>query len=306
MKNLVVLIGAGIGLFAASVVGLLGVQGRLSWDGTRGIPLLHALFEPPPGSGAPDAATVPDAPRTDPGSDGQPRYRVGPGLGGLDPTGPRQVVAPTDEGTDQSGDGAPAGAEPQAADGEFDDESGARPGQGQYSRGKLFDFPRIKARMSVEDVNRILDQAKSEKEEAERERAVLAQRRTELDARESDLRDREERLLEQIRGIEQSRTQLNERIEAFRAQVIMVEKQEAVDLSADAATLAAFEPQRASALLLEWWKRSDADQAKVVKILTVMDADAANAILETMEVSQAREILDRRSRVIRIDQDGRK
>lgn len=317
MKNLLVMIGAGLGLFAATVVGLLGAQGRLSWEGTKGIPLLHALFEPPPGhaetsaepaaggAGNEHGEPTPGVQLDGLGKEERRQYRLGPDIGKVETEGPKKLEAPAEGGEPPAGDGDVA-QEPHAADSEFRAKTETLLGQGQYTRGKLFDFPRIKARMSVEDMNRILDQAKAEKEAAERDRAVLAQRATELDARESDLRDREQRILEQMRSIEQTRTQLNERIEAFHAQVILVDKQQAVDLEVDAATLAAFEPQRASALLLEWWKRSEADQIKVVKILSVMEADAANAILQTMEVPQAREILDKRAQVIRVDQGGRK
>lgn len=322
MKNLVVMIGAGLGLFVATVVGLLGAQGRLSWEGTKGIPLLHSLFEPPPGHaevGKEPAATgeQPGGAHGEPtpgvhleglGKEEKRQYRVGPAIGTVDPAGPKKLETATEGGdtkTETPDEGHPK-PEPHAADSEFRAKTETLLGQGQYTRGKLFDFPKIKARMSVEDMNAILDQAQAEKEAAERERAVLGQRKAELDARESDLRDRELRILEQMRSIEQVRTQLNERIEAFRDQVILVEKHEAADLQADATTLAAFEPKRASALLLEWWKRSDADQAKVVKVLSVMEADAANAILQTMEVPQAREILDKRAQVIRVDQGGKK
>jgi hypothetical protein len=317
MKNLVVMIGAALGLFVATVLGLLGAQGRLSWEGTKGVPLLHSLFEPPPAhteagkpSGDAHGEATPAAHAGDADKEEKRRYRVGPGIGDPDTTGPKKLETPAGENGDARphppGADEKAGHDPHAADSQFRDKTEAALGSSDYTRGKLFDFPRIKARLSVEDMNRILDQAKAEKEAGQHERAVLAQRKTELDARESDLRDRELRILEQMRGIEQARTQLNERIEAFRDQVILVEKQEAVDLQTDAATLAAFEPQRASALLLEWWKRTAADQVKVVKVLSVMEADAANAILQVMEVSQAREILDKRALVIRVDQSGKK
>jgi hypothetical protein len=334
MKNMLVMFGAGIGLFVATVVGLLAAQGRLSWEGTKGIPLLHALFEPPAGHAAEPADTAagagdhgeptkppahpePGVPPDGPQDAGRRDYRIGPGVGPISPAEPKKIEATAeekDEKTERTAGGhdaptAPASTHspdsPATADGEFRTMTESSVGQGQYTRGRLFDFPRIQARLSVQDINRILEQTQAEKAAAARERAVLEQRRAELDAREADLRDREQRILEQIRGIEQSRTQLNERIEAFQTQVTLIDKQQAADLAGDAATLAAFEPQRAAALLLEWWKRTPADRAKVVRLLSVMEAEAANAILETMEVSQAREILDERAKVIRTDQGAK-
>jgi chromosome segregation ATPase len=324
MKNLLVMIGAGVGLFVATVVGLLGAQGRLSWEGTKGIPLLHGLFEPPADhrpeandghtAGEDQAAPKPGVPADGLGKEERRDYRIGPAVGPIATAEPKKLepaaaetggepAASANHGDNShTATASSAAAEPTTADGEFRAKTESVLGQGQYTRGRLFDFPRIQARLSVQDINRILEQTQAEKAAAERERAVLDKRRAELDAREADLRDREQRILEQIRGIEQSRTQLNERIEAFQAQVVLIDKQQATDMAADAATLAAFEPQRAAALLLEWWKRTPADQAKVVRLLTVMETEAANAILETMEVTQAREILDQRAKVIRTDQ----
>ena len=49
MKNLLVIGATGIGLFSATVVGLLAAQGRLNHAGTKGIPVLNSFFpEPPP------------------------------------------------------------------------------------------------------------------------------------------------------------------------------------------------------------------------------------------------------------------
>lgn len=340
--KIVVMIAAGLGLFVATVVGLLASQGRLSYEGTKGIPLLHGLFEPPQGEDGNGEVSADDAPGSEKpaevepgvhieglGKEEQREYRVGPGVGDVAPDGPKKLATEDDAHGEDQAHGEP-GARPEkgqgheetshggggrshgeaesgkeAADSEFRSRQESLLGQGQDTRGKLFEFPRLKARMSVQDVNRILEQALAEKQAAERERVVLAQRSAELDARETDLRDREERILEQMREIEQSRAQLNERIEQFRSQVILVDEKQKEDLEADAKTLAAFEPERASELLLEWWKRSETDKAKVVRILSVMKADAADQILQIMEVSQAREILDMRAKVIRLDQKGK-
>ncbi|MCA8943643.1 MAG: hypothetical protein KDB80_13850 [Planctomycetes bacterium] len=50
MKNILIMTGVGVGLFSATVVGLLGVQGRLNYEGTRGVPLLSMFFAPSPAS----------------------------------------------------------------------------------------------------------------------------------------------------------------------------------------------------------------------------------------------------------------
>ncbi len=48
MKNILLMTGVGVGLFCATVVGVLGGQGRLNYEGTKGVPILSMFFSPPP------------------------------------------------------------------------------------------------------------------------------------------------------------------------------------------------------------------------------------------------------------------
>lgn len=48
MKNIIIMVVAGVGLFVGTVVGLLGATGRLNYEGTQSLPVLSGLFEPPP------------------------------------------------------------------------------------------------------------------------------------------------------------------------------------------------------------------------------------------------------------------
>ena len=47
MKNVVLMVFTGIALFLGAMDGLLAAQGRLTYEGTRNIPILSSLFKKP-------------------------------------------------------------------------------------------------------------------------------------------------------------------------------------------------------------------------------------------------------------------
>ena len=84
---------AGTSLFGSTVVGLLAVQGRLNFDGTRGVPMLESFFAEP--------AETEDSDVT-PAGEEHPRLE---GLG-------REPVLPRELGPSLDGAKIPAGGQP--------------------------------------------------------------------------------------------------------------------------------------------------------------------------------------------------
>ena len=60
MKNILLMVATGVGLFVATMFGLLAAQGRLNYEGTKSIPVLNSLFSKPP-----------EDPNKDPKADGK-------------------------------------------------------------------------------------------------------------------------------------------------------------------------------------------------------------------------------------------
>ena len=59
MKSVLLMTLAGTSLFGGTVVGLLAVQGRLNFDGTRGVPVLESLFAEPAETESEDSHVTP-------------------------------------------------------------------------------------------------------------------------------------------------------------------------------------------------------------------------------------------------------
>lgn len=349
MKSILVMTATGALLFAGTAVGVLVAQGRWSHEGTRGIPLLGALFPAPTATGTPEGEVADAAARRGAGGIAeaeapQEPNRTGPrktGVGGL-PVEPRlpyrrgdSVLQPTrNDAGHGDGQGDPAGGHGGAARPERPQGEGTRPkaegagepgaesatppapngessaefqrkldqvvGQGRWRPGRLFDFKPIEPGITVDEINEIRRRANEAMAQVERERAALDKRKSELDAREQDIRDRQEDVLKKMREIEQARVQLEKDAEEFARRVVLIRADEEKGLKEVARSVAAQTPTRAAAILAEWWGREDT-QARALKVLTLMETEAADAILAEMKESQVREVLDKRLRVLRED-----
>jgi flagellar motility protein MotE (MotC chaperone) len=171
-------------------------------------------------------------------------------------------------------------------------------GQEPYRPGRLWSFPRIEPGIGVDELNDILRRAKKAQEDVTRERAALEQRRAELDAREQDIADRQQLVLSKMTEVEQMRARLQAEVDDFRNTVLLIRDDESAGLKALATTLQGIEPSKAASVIIKWWETEEG-QTKALKVWTVMDPDAANAILGEMDVELVRQVLDKRLKVVR-------
>lgn len=362
MKKPLVLGVGGVALFAGTVLGTLGLQGRLNHEGTQGIPVLSSFFpaapqtdpghEPPGKSGKSDkgsdkgkekAGTGADAPSssTEGGrSDGLGKekplpYRQGASVlkaeanpggghaaakeGGHGATEAKHEVKQDEHGAEAVADHGHAGDRAAPGNGGKPSEANAVTestadwkarvdsvlGQGQYRPGRLWSFPQMEAGMTADELNDILRRAREERLAIERDRGAIVQQRRELDARERDVADRQDAVLEKLREVEQLRAKLQAEIDEFQSTVLLIRQDEMSGLQSVAKTLASVEAKSAAAVIKKWWE-TDEGQARALKIWTVMDADAAHAILAELDVEMIRQVLEKRLKVVRAQTKAKK
>lgn len=171
-------------------------------------------------------------------------------------------------------------------------------GQGQYQPGKLWSFPQIESDLGADELNEILRRARLADGEIEREKARLARERTELEARERDVADRQEAVMKAMADVLNERAKLQAEINEFHNTVLLIGKDEVSSLQTVAQTLAKVEPKSAASVIKDWWK-TEAGQTQALKIWTVMDPDAATAILAELDVDMIRQVLEKRLKVAR-------
>ncbi len=171
-------------------------------------------------------------------------------------------------------------------------------GQGQFRPGRLWSFPQMEAGVSVDELNEILRRAREERTAIERDRGAIVQQRRELEARERDVVDRQDAVLAKLREVEQLRATLQAEIDEFHNTVLLIRQDEVSGLQSVAKTLAGVEAKSAAAVIKKWWE-TDEGQTRALKIWSVMDPDAANAILAELDVEMIRQVLEKRLKVAR-------
>ncbi len=171
-------------------------------------------------------------------------------------------------------------------------------GQGQFRPGRLWSFPQMEAGVSVDELNEILRRAREERTAIERDRGAIVQQRRELEARERDVVDRQDAVLAKLREVEQLRATLQAEIDEFHNTVLLIRQDELSGLQSVAKTLAGVEAKSAAAVIKKWWE-TDEGQTRALKIWSVMDPDAANAILAELDVEMIRQVLEKRLKVTR-------
>lgn len=301
MKSVLLMTLAGTGLFGGTVVGLLGVQGRLNFDGTRGVPVLEEFFKEPKAEGEDARATLPgeEPPRLEGlGREAVLPRELGPSLDGAEiPAGGQPAVEPA-EG-DETG-----AAHGRAADGQngqtghpadFEHRKEGLMGQDQYRRGKLFVFPQLDSGMSVGELDRILKAAEQLKSDLVRRQASLDQRDADLAAREADIEDRQRAVLEKMREVLQQRSKLTEEITAFERTYTLVRGNEVAQFTGYAERLGSLDSEKASQIILQMWQTEEG-QARATKILKLMSGEAKDELFSVLTAEQTQAILDRLSR----------
>lgn len=331
MKSIVLMTLVGTGLFSGTMAGLLAVQGRLNFEGTRGIPVVEMLFTEPEGEehgeeGEGGALVSPHATVDDldaahgGGHEEQPPERLD-GLG-------REARLPREAGPEvarnAAAGGAPAGRaehpeqshdDPHAGEnqgGGHDNDHGGDShasgghgseaslphkaeslmGQDQYRRGQLFSFPRLESGLSIEELDQMVSSASELKKNLERRQSALEQREADLAAREADLQDRERAVLAKMREVLQERTKLEEEIASFQESYTMVRSSEVEQYRTYADTIAGLDTEQGSQIITQLWE-SEEGRTKAVKILKMMSADARGEIFAVLTPGQTQEILDR-------------
>ena len=317
MKSVVLFALVGAGLFSGTVTGLLAFQGRLNFEGTRGIPVVESLFsEPEKPEGEEHLETMPHANSADleDAAHAQPYpAEDNPRIDGLG----REEPLPREPGPMVARDEGEASAPPvgrtEPSETEHGDESSTHAGdsesvplaqkaeslmgQDQYRRGKLFSFPRLESGLSVSELDAMVASAQELKKTLDRTRAALEQREADLSAREADLQDREAAVLEKMRDVLQQRTQLEEEISSFQDSYTLVRSNEVEQFELWATTLAGQDATKSSEIIMELWNTEEG-RAKAVKILKVMSTEARDEIFAVLTAEQTREILDRLTRAV--------
>lgn len=178
-------------------------------------------------------------------------------------------------------------------------------GQGQYRPGRLWSFPQIETGIGVDELNQILLRARQQQVDLDRDRAAVQKQQAELEARERDVTDRQDAVLEKLRDVEQLRAKLQAEIDEFHNTVLLIRQDEVSGLQSVAKTLAAVEPKSAAAVIKKWWE-TDEGQTRALKIWTVMEPDPANAILAELDVEMIRQVLEKRLKVAREQSKAKK
>ncbi len=360
MKNLIVMGATGAGLFCATVAGLLGVQGRLNYEGTKNIPVLNSLFTAPLPSADGEAGEDGDHPKTAAGQTddhaGGTKGHEKPGDeehgdeshgdGGHDKKskepqtkyeyvqGKSINAPPPDEGGgghgggdeaaqggDAHGEGKPKKSRktPSRPDHKTPEQERQAKLQREFERkkqwlhsiddryrgpGDLFEMPRIKAGMSVEEINSVVSRAQSMMKDVERKQAVLEEQRLNLEVRERDIADRQGRVDKLINQVQEERTKVEQAIEEFNKRVLYLRPQEESGLKEIARTVASLTSDAAKELIMNYW-RTPEGQNKAIKILAVMDKEKVDLIIAEMETQTMREILEKRMTIVRLEQGKR-
>lgn len=299
MKNILIMVVAGIGLFSVTVIGMLAATGRLDYEGTKGIPIIHGLFSP-----AEKNTAGPD--EGDDGSqDGQQgespelrddplQERRGRALGGL--MGSQQEPE-TDRGSPaQSGDDPRKGETPDEA--QHRQRMEALLGKGEFRDKGLFDFQAIPAGLDVQAINDMWRRAKAALEETEQREAALDEAEKLLAIREQDLHDREEALATKMKEVEAAQRQLDAKIVQFNDEVKLVRPDDEAALKATARTLSSMDAEMAAGVVQEWWMTEEG-QDRALKVLSVMANDSLDSIVAALPVQLQRDFLEKRLLLIK-------
>ncbi len=306
MKNILIMAVAGIGLFTATIVGVLAATGRLNHEGTQGIPVLAGFFH------APEEVSETEGTAADEGETAHPPESMLSREGPLEVNSDPLLVKPLSQAL---------GHEPEPETGQEslrqpqDDEMNQHPregeteedtehrwvmerllGQGRDRTGGLFGF--VESKITADQINETWRKANKALEDAERRATVLDELESLLSVREQDLHDREAALAAKMKEIEGQQRKLDARITQFHQDVNLIRDDEVETLKSVGGYLASLELEMASLLIQDWWKTEEG-QDRAVKVLSVMDKDAAAAIIGALPIQQVRGFLDQRLRLSR-------
>jgi hypothetical protein len=324
MKNMLLMIFTGVALFLGAMVGLLAAQGRLTYEGTRTIPILSNLFTKPAdtddagGQGTQGDKANGDSQGSGSGQ-GEKRlpYRKGGSVltGGGEDEGDGGEAGAGEHGTADSGDGASVvrkpvppqkrnqGRKPTKVEREWAMKRNQVETQHPYPQG-LFEFDKMKADITPTEFNAMVRSVREKQKQQEEMQAALNKRRHDLETQMADVLYRQQEVAKQMQQVVQERDKLNRRIEEFHKKVLLVKQDELVGLKENARNISNLDPETGRDLILSWWGQGPAGEARAIKTLSLMSRESVEAILETMETDRIRQILDKRLTLARTNKEG--
>jgi len=310
MKNIVLMVFTGIALFLGAMVGLLAAQGRLTYEGTKSIPILSKLFSKPVED--PDEGTQDDKDQENT-SDPKTGAKILPykkGSSTPDKVDPHGMADPNALGDGQSIIRKPDPPQkrddsktPTKAQREWDMQRNQLDNQNPYPRG-LFDFKKVKADINLREFNNMVRAVKKKQQQQEEMDAALEKKRRDLETQMADVLYRQQEVAKQMQQVVQERDKLNRRIEEFHKKVLLVKQDELEGLKENARNIANLDPEIGRDLILSWWNQGASGEARAIKTLSLMNRESVEAILETMETDKIREILDKRLTLARTKTEG--
>jgi hypothetical protein len=305
------------------MVGLLAAQGRLTYEGTRTIPILSDLFTKP-------ADLVGDQDTQDGKNNGNSQQEPGSGQGNqqLPYKKGRSVLKGDGENEDDGGEAdteeqgmaAPGdgtsvirkpqppqkrdqGGKPTKSEREWAMKRNQVETQHPYPQG-LFDFDKMKADITPTEFNTMVRSVREKQKQQEEMQAALNKRRHDLETQMADVLYRQQEVAKQMQQVVQERDKLNRRIEEFHKKVLLVKQDELVGLKENARNISNLDPETGRDLILSWWGQGPAGEARAIKTLSLMSRESVEAILETMETDRIRQILDKRLTLARTNKEG--
>lgn len=318
MKNVVLMVFTGIALFVGAMVGLLAAQGRLTYEGTKNIPILSRFFSKPSGEAGDDTQGGEGKER----SKGQENitktkgskilpFKKGSSTPDKDATG---IADPHALGDGRSIIREPVkpvkrtdGKKPTQAEREWEMQRNQLESQHPFPRG-LFDFKKVKADINLQEFNAMVRAVKKKQKEQEEMDAALEKKRRDLETQMADVLYRQQEVAKQMQKVIQERDKLNRRIEEFHKKVLLVKQDELEGLKENARNIANLDPETGRDLILSWWNQGPDGEARAIKTLSLMSRDSVEEIFETMsakgETDKVRQILDKRLKLARTRTEG--
>ncbi|GEM_PF-2492250 len=258
---------AGVAVFGASVVGLLGVAGRLNPEGVKSVPVLNQFLKPP------------EPPTSD---------EFGP----IDASATKENEAKKEEAKEQKQEKKKLpkrDVHVVSAD--------------RTRKKRLFSLESFIPQTTREEILEFYRSAEELKDQLIAKKASIKTKEFELQLRESDIEDRRGSIRKEMDNVLRKMEEVERRISdlkalkaRFEADITILKKSENKNLKRQAVSLALMKPQKASEVLLEFLPDKE---ALAVKILVSMDPEAAAKILEIMDAQRGAQLIQRAIKLIR-------
>ncbi|MCA8969065.1 MAG: hypothetical protein KDC95_04755 [Planctomycetes bacterium] len=261
---------AGLVVFAASVLGMLAVSGRLNAEGVKDVPVLNQILkeEEPTGKEANGAG-----------------QKVGGTAGKGDGVATEAGFRKPQDGTSK-------------ADADGQGKTRLDPRGMNAARRKMFEFESFGAPTSAKELERLQQKLSETVRTNELQTAALSKSQLELEIREQDLNYRRESIQKLMDEVERRIETLRSMREQFERDVTVLTREEARNVKRQAEQLGAMEPPKAAELLLELGLDKE-DLA--VKLLVSMDVEQASGILAMVDAKRGARLIERATRVLRRD-----